>query len=156
MSSIYNISTTEVLAEPIGMMRVAEAQEVINHFKKDITYDPLNATAAWDDICADNSTFSCELNPFTNETYLAGIDFNGYGLEGELTLDFLLDLPDLGWFHGNSNNFTGSIPDDLSSLEWLYELDVSNNKLSGDFPEGVLTAPRKCKHPKLSPHTASY
>lgn len=32
------------------------------------------------------------------------------------------------------------MPEDLSKLQWLYESDLSNNKFSGPFPSGVLTA----------------
>jgi Leucine-rich repeat (LRR) protein len=40
----------------------------------------------------------------------------------------------------NSNNFTGTIPD-LTKLVNLYEIDVSNNQLSGLFPKHVLDVP---------------
>lgn len=57
-----------------------------------------------------------------------------------LTLGGFLDkLTDITYFHANSNGFLGQVPDDLSDLHWLYELDLSNNKLSGPFPPGVLT-----------------
>ena len=43
----------------------------------------------------------------------------------------------------NSNNFAGTLPANLRGLEFLYEIDLSNNALSGPFPiqvlDGVLT-----------------
>ncbi|KZL86302.1 aldo keto [Colletotrichum incanum] len=84
--------------------------------------------------------FYCDNNPNTGNEAVAGIDINGYGLYGEgLTLDGFLDkMTDLTFFHANSNNFTGSLPKDLTALKWLYEIDVSGNKLSGPFPRSVL------------------
>jgi len=55
-----------------------------------------------------------------------------------LKLDNFLDkLEEVTIFHANSNGFTGSVPD-FSNLKFLYELDLSNNKLTGDFPTSVL------------------
>lgn len=50
------------------------------------------------------------------------------------------ELLDITFFHANSNGFTGSIPD-VSRLMCLYEIDLSNNFLSGEFPTTVLDAP---------------
>ncbi|XP_022149153.1 uncharacterized protein At4g06744-like, partial [Momordica charantia] len=55
------------------------------------------------------------------------------------TLDGFIDrLPDLAIFHANSNNFSGTITPKIASLPYLYELDLSNNRLSGPFPIAVL------------------
>ncbi|TQN66949.1 hypothetical protein CSHISOI_08493 [Colletotrichum shisoi] len=84
--------------------------------------------------------FYCEHNPNTGAEAVAGIDLDGFGLYGDhLTLDGFLDkMTDLTFFHANSNNFTGSLPKDLTALKWLYEIDLSSNKLSGPFPRSVL------------------
>lgn len=119
---------------------IPEAQSAIDAFKAKITEDPHGVTKTWGDICADNVTLVCTDNPFTNQVSLAAFDINGAELKGDLTLDFLLELQDLTVFHANTNGFTGTVPKDLSGLPWLYELDLSNNQLSGSFPEGVLTA----------------
>lgn len=98
-----------------------------------------NWTRAGQDLCAWDGYF-CEVNPATNQNALASIDFNGVKLEGRLNLGGYLDtFLDLALFHANSNGFTGSVPD-LGGLKYLYELDLSNNKLSGTFPSGVLSA----------------
>ncbi|KAF4872200.1 hypotheticall protein [Colletotrichum siamense] len=116
---------------------------LVESFKQKITSDPQGITKNWtgNDVCKFNG-FSCDNNPNTGQKALAGIDFNGFGFEGQkLTLDGFLDkLTDLTFFHANSNGFVGQIPSDLSALKWLYELDLSSNKLSGPFPKAVLNA----------------
>ncbi|GKT40392.1 uncharacterized protein ColSpa_00573 [Colletotrichum spaethianum] len=101
---------------------------------------PEGITKSWtgNDVCKFHG-FYCDKNPDTGTEAVASIDFNGFGLYGEhLSLDGFLDkMTDLALFHANSNNFTGSLPNDLSALKWLYEIDVSGNKLSGPFPRSV-------------------
>ncbi|KAK1623576.1 hypothetical protein BDP81DRAFT_273646, partial [Colletotrichum phormii] len=113
---------------------------LVQSLKHKITVDPSGATKNWtgNDVCKFDG-FSCAKNPNTGTNALSGIDLNGFGLEGkDLVLDGFLDkLTDLTFFHANSNGFTGSLPKDLSALKWLWEIDVSNNKLSGPFPTGV-------------------
>ncbi|CAJ1924334.1 unnamed protein product [Sphenostylis stenocarpa] len=77
------------------------------------------------------------------ELAIAGIDLNGAGLSGKnrtpLLLSGLLDrIPELTFFHVNSNNFTGGIPTEITQYKYFYELDLSNNKLKGEFPKEVL------------------
>ncbi|KAI3664312.1 hypothetical protein L1987_89941 [Smallanthus sonchifolius] len=93
-------------------------------------------------IACKNIGFICDVVPDKNEKALAGVNFNSFNLGGpNLTLtDFLIGLPDIVFFHANSNNFTGSIPTDISKLRYLYELDLSNNYFSGNFPYQVLSA----------------
>ncbi|WQF84617.1 Putative leucine-rich repeat domain superfamily [Colletotrichum destructivum] len=103
---------------------------------------PEGITKNWtggSDVCKLDG-FYCEHNPNTGAEAVAGIDLNGFGLYGDhLTLDDFLDkMTDLTFFHANSNNFTGSLPKDLTALKWLYEIDLSSNKLSGPFPRSVL------------------
>ncbi|QCD91935.1 LRR receptor-like serine/threonine-protein kinase FLS2 [Vigna unguiculata] len=74
---------------------------------------------------------------------IAGIDLNGAGLSGKnrtpLLLSGILDrIPELTFFHSNSNNFTGAIPTEITKYEYFFELDLSNNKLKGEFPKEVL------------------
>ncbi|KVH93302.1 hypothetical protein Ccrd_004649 [Cynara cardunculus var. scolymus] len=73
---------------------------------------------------------------------VAGVNFNGYNFSGpHLTLsELILGLKDIAFFHANSNGFLGTIPKNISQLQYLYELDLSNNKLSGSFPNAVLGA----------------
>ncbi|KAJ4778738.1 Leucine-rich repeat (LRR) family protein [Rhynchospora pubera] len=117
---------------------------VIQRFKRTITYDPLNITGTWvgTRICDNDDLntyrgFFCDTPPNTTDLTVASIDFNGFHL-GAPTLDgFINGFPDLALFHANSNNFGGTVPN-LLGLQYLYELDFSNNKLSGLFPTNVV------------------
>lgn len=126
-----------------NVSNLARDYRTILDFAKKVTVDPNSIVENWNgtDICHFTG-FRCADNPFTGQRALAGVDFNGALLAGDqLTLDdFLEKLTDITYFHANSNGFLGQVPDDLSNLHWLYELDLSNNKLSGPFPSGVLTA----------------
>ncbi|KAJ0700666.1 putative leucine-rich repeat domain superfamily [Helianthus annuus] len=117
---------------------------VIREFKKLIVDDPLGITNTWKGkkICRDYKGFKCDIRPDIKKLALAGVKFNNFNFGGpNLTLTrFLSRLPDLVFFHANSNNFTGSIPTNLDKLKYFYELDLSNNKFSGKFPNEVLKA----------------
>ncbi|PPD69990.1 hypothetical protein GOBAR_DD33139 [Gossypium barbadense] len=82
---------------------------------------------------------------YTKTWNVAAVDFNGAklsGINGSLPLhDFIDGLTDLAIFHANSNNFTGTVPFiGTSKIKYLYELDLSNNKITDDFPMEVLRA----------------
>ncbi|XP_008796513.3 uncharacterized protein At4g06744-like [Phoenix dactylifera] len=118
---------------------------VIQRFRKTITDDPKGISKSWRgyDICHKHTQdtykgFFCGIPP-TRKTMrnVASIDFNGYNLGAETLQGFIDRMPDLAIFHANSNNFSGTVPD-LSKLRFLYELDFSNNKLTGSFPINVL------------------
>ncbi|KAI3815222.1 hypothetical protein L1987_14883 [Smallanthus sonchifolius] len=118
---------------------------VIQAFKKKVVHDPQGITKTWKgkDICGDYKGFKCDTVPDLNQKALSGVKFNNFNFDGpDLTLtDFLIGLPDIVFFHANSNNFTGSIPANLNNkLRYFYELDLSNNKFSGKFPYEVLSA----------------
>nr|CAD1824917.1 unnamed protein product [Ananas comosus var. bracteatus] len=115
---------------------------VIQRFRGTITSDPQGITNTWagTDICSKTSYlgFFCETPPNrVNTPTVASVDFNGYRLGAPTVCGFVDQLPDLALFHANSNNFGGTVPD-LSGLRFFYELDVSNNKLTGAFPADVL------------------
>lgn len=136
-----------VLAQPQalvdGVSNLARDHRTVLEFSKRVTVDPNGIVKNWNgtDVCQFEG-FTCTDNPFTGQRALAGVDLNGALLAGDrLTLGGFLDkLTDITYFHANSNGFLGKVPDDLSNLHWLYELDLSNNKLSGPFPSGVLAA----------------
>ncbi|PKA50628.1 Uncharacterized protein AXF42_Ash017967 [Apostasia shenzhenica] len=116
-----------------------EAYQVIQRFKLTITCDPFNVTSSWSGPrpCSYRGFF-CESPPFLSGVpVVASVDFNGFHLCAPTLSGFLDRLPTLAIFHANSNRFAGSVPD-LSSLPFLYELDLSNNLLSGAFPAAVL------------------
>ncbi|XP_073126464.1 uncharacterized protein At4g06744-like [Henckelia pumila] len=117
---------------------------VIQRFKKKITRDPLGIIKTWEgpDICNKYKGFICDVLLDYNEKALAGVTFNGYNFDGpQLTLDGFIDqLPDIIVFHANSNNFKGTIPSKISELKFLFELDLSNNKYTCEFPYQVLGA----------------
>ncbi|SPT18992.1 unnamed protein product [Triticum aestivum] len=122
--------------------RLYRAYLVIQRFKQTITCDPQGITKTWTGtaICSDTSYlgFFCEKPPNVNERALASVDFNGFKLEAPTVEGFVDALPDLALFHANSNDFGGVVPI-LRSLQYFYELDVSNNKLARcAFPTDVL------------------
>ncbi|KAM0025085.1 putative leucine-rich repeat domain superfamily [Helianthus debilis subsp. tardiflorus] len=123
--------------------RLEIVYNVIQNFKKKVTYDPQGITDTWigGDIC-NYKGFVCDIVPRYNQKALAGIKFNNFNFNGpNLTLDdFIIGFPDLVFFHANSNNFTGSIPSKIKDLRYFYELDLSNNNFSGRFPYEVLRA----------------
>ncbi|KAG6510250.1 uncharacterized protein At4g06744-like [Zingiber officinale] len=117
-----------------------QAYLVIQQFKSIITSDPGGVTQSWvGPRPCDYQGFYCgapEDSP--DEPTIAAVDFNGYSLSAPTVVGFLDQLPDLAFFHSNSNNFSGPIPD-LSGLRYLRELDVSNSAHTGDFPAAVLS-----------------
>ncbi|XP_014557387.1 hypothetical protein COCVIDRAFT_97353 [Bipolaris victoriae FI3] len=118
---LRDLHTAEAFAK-----RVSGPQQVLS-----------NWTAAGSDLCS-WAGFYCDTVPNTNELGLASIDFNEFGLTGNLKLSGFLDkFTDLALFHANDNGFSGEVPD-LSQLQYLYEIDLSNNKFSGPFPQSVL------------------
>ncbi|KAK0581347.1 hypothetical protein LWI29_012703 [Acer saccharum] len=120
--------------------RLAEIYPIIQTFKNSITADPLNITGTWvgSDIC-NYKGFFCS-NPPDNEsaTTISSIDFNGFQLAAPSLDGFIDQLPDVALFHANSNKFSGTITDNLAKLPYLYELDISNNDISGSFPIPIL------------------
>ncbi|KAJ0965363.1 hypothetical protein J5N97_026501 [Dioscorea zingiberensis] len=68
---------------------------------------------------------------------IASVDFNGYKFVSPTVIGFVDRLPDLAIFHANSNNFSSTSPD-LKNLKFFYELDFSNNNLTGPFPSNLL------------------
>ncbi|KAI3774717.1 hypothetical protein L1987_49277 [Smallanthus sonchifolius] len=124
--------------------RLRIVYNVIQTFKKKVTYDPLGITKTWKgtNICRDYKGFVCNTVPDYNQTAVSGVNFNNFNFNGpNLTLsELLIGLPDIVFFHANSNNFTGIIPTGVNKLRYFYELDLSNNNFSGIFPSQVLRA----------------
>ncbi|XP_010519298.1 PREDICTED: uncharacterized protein At4g06744-like [Tarenaya hassleriana] len=118
---------------------------VIKRFQKLVEYDPKNKLKTWEgyDVCAKDKYvgLECAIYPGTNYLAVASVQFNEFNLAGkQLRLDNFLDkLEEVTIFHANSNNFVGSVPR-VDKLKYLYELDISSNKLSGEFPSSVLQA----------------
>lgn len=127
---------------PPKINRLQNAVKVIRQFKSSIECDPLGIKKSWvgNNPCK-YIGFYCDKHPDDRQQAVAGVDFNGYGFAGRnLNLNFILqNLKDLAIFHANSNNFSLSVPD-TSKIKFFYELDMSNNNLSGKFPDQVLSA----------------
>lgn len=122
--------------------RLYRAYLVIQKFKKTVICDPQNIAGSWSgtDICGTSSYkgFYCDRPYKVTDRTVASVDFNGYGLQADSVQGFVDGLPDLALFHANSNNFGGAVPN-LKSLQYFYELDLSNNKLApAAFPLEVL------------------
>ncbi|XP_078429769.1 uncharacterized protein At4g06744-like [Wolffia australiana] len=117
--------------------RQFQAFIVIQRFKATITCDPLGVTQTWNGprVC-DYTGFACATPPNTTDRTIYGVDFNGFRLAAPTLVGFPDQLPDLSFFHANSNNFAGTVPD-LTALAFLFELDLSNNRLSGPVPAHV-------------------
>lgn len=124
---------------------IEKVYPVIKNFQNLIEDDPNKILETWvgTDICAKEKYIGleCAKFPGTNNLAVASIQFNQFNLGGKkLRLDDFLDkLEEVTIFHANSNNFVGSVPE-FSNLKYLFELDLSNNKLSGEFPSSVLKA----------------
>ncbi|KAH0926117.1 hypothetical protein HID58_018373 [Brassica napus] len=116
---------------------------VLQAFKKLVEVDSKNILASWNgsDICGKYRGLECATFPGTKYQAVASVQFNGFNFSGKnLRLDNFLDkLDTVTIFHANSNNFLGSVPK-VSNLKYLFELDLSNNKLTGEFPASVLKA----------------
>ncbi|KAE9613622.1 hypothetical protein Lal_00016330 [Lupinus albus] len=129
------------------LSRLDKARLVLLNFTKFID-DPKGYTKNWNQNNKDTCKFNgirCDTYPNTNEKAVAGIDLNQAGMSGLnktfLSLSGILDrIPELTFFHVNSNNFSGSIPNQITKFPFFYELDISNNKLVGEFPKQVLQA----------------
>lgn len=120
--------------------RLANLFPAIQHFKQSITKDPLNITGSWtgNDVCHYKGFF-CGHPPDNNTaTTVSSIDFNGFDLSAPSLDHFIDQFKDIAIFHANSNKFGGNIKDSLEKLPYLYELDISNNDLSGTFPMSIL------------------
>ncbi|PKA62560.1 Uncharacterized protein AXF42_Ash012146 [Apostasia shenzhenica] len=116
------------------------AYKVIQRFKRTIYCDPKKIIGTWRGAnLRKYKGFFLETPPrFKNNTpTVASVDFNGFTLCSKSISGFIDQLPDLALFHANSNGFGGTVPS-LTGLQYLYELDLSNNKLSGSFPSAVL------------------
>ncbi|MBA0876213.1 hypothetical protein Goshw_006634 [Gossypium schwendimanii] len=127
---------------------LATSYGVIQKFKKLIKPDENGKryTKTWNgsNVCKYKG-FKCDKRPDVKKKAVASVDFNGAkfsGINGSLPLhDFIDGLTDLAIFHANSNNFTGTVPFiGTSKIKYLYELDLSNNKITDDFPMEVLRA----------------
>lgn len=129
---------------PFASKRIEIVYPAIQKFKQKVKNDPHGITKTWvgPDICNRYKGFFCDTLLDSNEVALAGVNFNGFQLDGaDLTLDGFIDqLPDITVFHANSNNFKGAFPLNISKIKYLYELDLSNNKYTCAFPYEVLVS----------------
>ncbi|XP_048432238.1 uncharacterized protein At4g06744-like [Pyrus x bretschneideri] len=130
---------------PFESERIKIAYYVIKKFVAKIKIDPKGYAKTWrgTNVCKYKGIV-CAVHPVYKQKAVSGLDINGAMFEGfnkNLPLKgFLDELQDLVFYHANSNNFTGSAPVSPAMLRYFYELDLSNNKLSGGFPYEVLTA----------------
>lgn len=137
---------------PFETSELRRIERVIKRFRRTIIHDPNGITKTWtgkDQLCKNSSAykgFICYTTLKDNRRAVGGINFNGQDLGNStnpLSLqNYVEEFKDLVVIHVNSNYFTGTIPPGISvsNLPTLFELDVSNNKLSGPFPNPVLAA----------------
>ncbi|XP_054787724.1 uncharacterized protein At4g06744-like [Prosopis cineraria] len=125
--------------------RLLRAQTVLLKFAATID-DPTGFTRNWKKGVSpcDYRGVKCDKFPNSDELAVSGLDFNQAGFSTSqgscLDLTLILGIPELTFFHANSNNFTGSVPKEIIRYPYFYELDLSNNKLEGYFPWQVLFA----------------
>ncbi|TKY59051.1 small subunit ribosomal protein S3Ae [Spatholobus suberectus] len=120
--------------------RLVSARRVLLRFKSLIN-DSTCYTANWNENsspCTFNG-IRCAQYPNSSDQAVAGVDLNGARVAGRngcgLPLTGLVDdLPDLTFFHVNSNNFSGGVPSGITKFRYFFELDLSNNKIGGQFP----------------------
>ncbi|XP_004505256.1 uncharacterized protein At4g06744-like [Cicer arietinum] len=129
---------------PPPLTRLEKAKTVLLNFKSQI-YDSTGYTNNWKksaSVCNFNGIL-CDTFPNTIEQAVAGLDLNQARLSGkectDIPLNGILDsIQELTFFHVNSNNFSGSIPKQITNYLYFYELDLSNNNLIGEFPNEVI------------------
>jgi len=127
---------------PKQLSRLEKARRVLLKFKTLID-DPNCYTQNWNEN-TETCKFKgirCATYPKSDELAVAGLDLNGARVTGKngcvLPISSLLgknQIPELTFFHVNSNGFAGSVPSDLVTLPFFFELDLSNNKVKGQFP----------------------
>ncbi|XP_057756730.1 uncharacterized protein At4g06744-like [Arachis stenosperma] len=130
---------------PKPLSRLDKARKVLLNFTNYIV-DPNRFTSNWCTQTFNTCNFNgirCATYPGSNEPAVAGLDLNQAGIYGRnnkpLSLSGILDrIPELTFFHVNSNNFSGSVPKEIISYGFFFELDLSNNKLRGQFPMETL------------------
>ncbi|XP_023514935.1 uncharacterized protein At4g06744-like [Cucurbita pepo subsp. pepo] len=123
--------------------RLRKAYFVIQRLRKKITGGRMDVVKTWKgkDVCRYKG-FRCDPLPVEKERAVSAVMFNGFKFQGpELCLEgFMDELDDIAVFHANSNFFLGPIPKKINRQRFFYELDLSNNKLPGGFPNNVLGA----------------
>ncbi|KAF7811013.1 leucine-rich repeat extensin-like protein 3 [Senna tora] len=129
---------------PTPTTRLDRARIVLLKFATTVD-DPKGFTRNWKgpNPCTYNGV-KCDNYPNSNERAVSGLDFNPAAFSGRngssLSLSGILGIPELTFFHANSNNFTGLIPSQITKYDYFFELDLSNNKLQADFPMEILSA----------------
>ncbi|XP_061354513.1 uncharacterized protein At4g06744 [Gastrolobium bilobum] len=129
---------------PPTMTRLQKARSVLLKFASSIN-DTSGYTKNWKEAknpCKFNGV-RCAKYPNTSELAVAGLNLNGASISGlnrkNVSLSGILNkLQELTFFHVNSNNFAGPIPNEIIRYPYFFELDLSNNKLEGQFPMQVL------------------
>uniref|UniRef100_A0A5B7AVY1 Putative receptor-like protein 12 n=1 Tax=Davidia involucrata TaxID=16924 RepID=A0A5B7AVY1_DAVIN len=64
------------------------------------------------------------------------LDLSSNDLSGEIPVE-LTSLLKLGILNLSMNHLTGNIPEEIGNLDWLQSLDLSKNKLSGPIPPSM-------------------
>ncbi|XP_054786266.1 uncharacterized protein At4g06744-like [Prosopis cineraria] len=124
--------------------RLERARRVLLKFAATID-DPNCFTSNWNgpDPCQYRG-IKCDTYPNSSELAVSGLDFNQAGFSGRqgsrLDLSGILAIPELTFFHVNSNNFSGQVPTSITTYRFFYEVDLSNNKLEGGFPRQLLAS----------------
>ncbi|QDS77346.1 hypothetical protein FKW77_005291 [Venturia effusa] len=120
---------------PSNLLRDAE---ILKAFAKTVTHDPkgIMKTYVGDDPCKFKGVF-CDLRPDCVKA-VAALTFNGFYLGKNLKLTGLIEkLTDITVFHANSNLFLPDVPD-TSAMKYFFELDLSHNNMTGEFPKSIL------------------
>ncbi|XP_010923698.1 LRR receptor-like serine/threonine-protein kinase GHR1 [Elaeis guineensis] len=108
-------------------------------FKKGITHDPTGyISESWNEESIDVNGCPSSWNGIVcNGGNVAGVVLDDHGLSGSADLAVLANLTMLLKLSMTNNNLSGRFPDNVAEFKSLKYLDISNNAFSGKLPQNI-------------------
>ncbi|URD88821.1 Pollen-specific leucine-rich repeat extensin-like protein, partial [Musa troglodytarum] len=108
-------------------------------WKKAMYSDTHNFTGNWvsPDLCSYHGVFCTATPDDPSVNVVANIDINDIDIVGYLPVELGI-LADIALLHIKSNRLCSIIPQNISHLKLLHELDACNNRFVGLFPDVAL------------------